>query len=137
VLTGTSANSFSISGTGSGGVRPATVASSLLLEHHTTGIFNISAPLLDNGVSGLIKNGAGTVVLSGANTYTGATSLNDGTTRFAGAMGPTTITINNAAVGQVGFGDCIEFGQLRGVWSVEHRVVSTQRQFCDNRYYNA
>jgi autotransporter-associated beta strand protein len=45
------------------------------------------------GSVGLIENGAGTLTLSGNNTYTGATTLNSGTLIVTGALGSTPVTI--------------------------------------------
>ncbi|MEK0445813.1 MAG: hypothetical protein RLZZ399_1134 [Verrucomicrobiota bacterium] len=50
---------------------------------------------------GFTKNGAGTLTLSGVNTYGGATTLNAGTLRLGSTSGlssSTTLTINNSAV---------------------------------------
>jgi autotransporter-associated beta strand protein len=102
LVTGSSANTFAISGTAAGGVKAAAVDASLVLEHRAIGTFTISAPILENGLGGLVNNSTGTTVLSGANTYTGTTILNNGITRFAGTMAASTITINNAAIAQFG-----------------------------------
>ncbi|MDI9396527.1 MAG: InlB B-repeat-containing protein [Candidatus Pacebacteria bacterium] len=45
----------------------------------------------------LIKQGNGTLTLSGANTYTGATSLNGGTLVVSGSLANTTVTVGNGA----------------------------------------
>lgn len=51
----------------------------------------------------LSKWGAGTLVLSGANNYTGQTNLYAGTTQFAGTMAAgSVVAINGAAVAQMG-----------------------------------
>lgn len=102
LVTGLTTNTFAISGGASGGILVPNAAGTLLLEHHAAGTFTIGAPILDNGGSGFTNNGTGTTVLSGANTYTGPTVLNSGTTRFAGSMAAGTVTINSNAIAQIG-----------------------------------
>jgi autotransporter-associated beta strand protein len=48
-------------------------------------LLTLATPILDNGVSSLTKSGAGTLLLSGANTYAGETFLNGGTLRITNA----------------------------------------------------
>lgn len=50
-----------------------------------------------SGTLGLIKNGAGTLTLSGASTFTDATSLNTGAINLTGSLGNTSLTVGPAA----------------------------------------
>lgn len=55
-------------------------------QENTAANFTISAVIADNtGASGLIKIGDGTLILSGANTYTGETQVLQGTLQLSGA----------------------------------------------------
>jgi autotransporter-associated beta strand protein len=44
----------------------------------------------------LTRSGTGTTILSGANTYTGATSITGGTLTVSGSLGNTTVSLSNA-----------------------------------------
>jgi len=46
----------------------------------------IATPLKGGGDAGVVKQGAGTLVLSGANTYTGPTTVSNGTLLISGAL---------------------------------------------------
>jgi len=100
-------NTYAITGgTGAGGLRGNGTNAGLALNNTNGGTVTISARILANGSGGLIVNGTGTTILSGANAYTGATVLNDtGTTQFTGTMGASAININDAAVAQLDVAD--------------------------------
>jgi autotransporter-associated beta strand protein len=66
----------------------------------------ISANLLVNGAAGFTKSGAGTVTLSGANTYTGTTAINGGAVVMGGSG-----TLGNGAALTLG-GGSLNLGTL-------------------------
>lgn len=66
------------------GFNGGTTAKTLTLDGTNTGANNLTAIIGDNtGVTSLTKSGTGTWVLSGANTFTGATIINGGILRLA------------------------------------------------------
>ncbi len=73
VTNGASARSFDLGGT-------------------ATGANTFSGVLNNGGTPGLIKSDAGTWILTGSNTYTGATAVNDGIMQLSGANGAITAT---------------------------------------------
>ena len=55
----------------------------LYIEQYGTGTLTISSVIADNSTTDLTKNGPGTLVLSGNNTYAGQTYINQGTISIA------------------------------------------------------
>jgi len=98
ILTGTT--DFTIQG-GSMATSSEKSSRMYVIHQQSTGALEISSVLTDSfvgsqstsnpiGANGLIKAGPGTLVLSGANTYGGATYLNEGTLRMGSVQNSTT-----------------------------------------------
>ena len=69
---------------------------------NATGTVTLSANLLANGSSGLTKSGSGTLVLTGSNTYTGATVINGGTVQIGNGGTVGTLAGSSAISGSAG-----------------------------------
>ncbi len=70
-----------------GGTGIQTVASGgemVIRTDLATDVLNIRTAILDNGTSSLTKSGAGTLTLSGTNTFSGATTVNSGQLNITG-----------------------------------------------------
>jgi len=104
-----------INGTADGGTIDASGTGTLILTGGRTGANNnlvltgtgdaIESGIIGSGNATLTKNGTGTWTLSGANTYTGATTVSDGVLNIqnAAALGTTTTgtTVSNGAALQL------------------------------------
>jgi fibronectin-binding autotransporter adhesin len=83
-----------------------TVNTTFVLRGTNTGRNEIQAALVNNGAITLAirKEDAGTWVLSGANTYTAATTVNGGILVFGGTQAKASGTVTAAAAGSIGLG---------------------------------
>jgi fibronectin-binding autotransporter adhesin len=90
--------------------------------------FNIGiAPVLANlsGNTGFVtKSGAGTLTLSGANTYTGSTNLNAGTVNAGIAQNGTTSGPLGANGNIVFGGGALQFSAASGAWDPSARIAA-------------
>jgi fibronectin-binding autotransporter adhesin len=87
-------NNYTITGTG---ILSAQNSGQELIINTFQGTLNVDM-VLATGSNGLVKTGAGTLVLSKAGTYTGTTHINQGTMRLTNASGAGTtggITVHN------------------------------------------
>ena len=76
-------------------------ADTLTLQGTNTGANTLAQVINDSAVAGattLVKSGAGTWVLTGANTCSGPTMVNGGTLQVDGSLGTNTVTVANTAV---------------------------------------
>ncbi|MFC7397598.1 beta strand repeat-containing protein, partial [Chelatococcus sp. GCM10030263] len=85
------------------------------------------------GAGSLTKNGPGTLVLSGANTYTGGTTVSAGILRAgsANAFGTGAITVNSPATLDIADIANVRTGGLGGDGTVNLGVLSTTRYIID------
>lgn len=100
------ANALNLSGTGAMGFGGTTGARTLTLTGSNTGNNTLASVIGDQaavtGITTLAKTGPGTWVLSGTNTYTGATNVNEGTLIFAVSETLTSLNIADGATAILG-----------------------------------
>ncbi|HYO09377.1 MAG TPA: autotransporter-associated beta strand repeat-containing protein, partial [Tepidisphaeraceae bacterium] len=72
---------------GGAGIQAATLNGELIVRTDgANDALTISTPVLANGTSSLVKSGAGSLTLSGASTYTGNTTVLNGTLNVTGSL---------------------------------------------------
>ena len=88
----------------SGILTTATAAGDLALTNNSTGnAMTINSAIQDNtSASSLSKAGAGLVILNGTNTYTGPTTVNEGTLRLGGTSASISVNVTNGTLQAAG-----------------------------------
>ncbi len=99
IFGGTGANAYQISGSAGGaGLKAVASGNAITINNYNTGVVTISSPILDNGGNLVSVFGTGTLILAGANTYTGATTVSGGTLQVPSGGSITRIS-GNTTVG--------------------------------------
>jgi len=88
----------------SGTLTAAVAGGGLILTNNSTGnLMTVNSVVADNtSASSLSKAGAGTVILSGNNTYTGQTTVTDGILRLGGTSASATVVVTNGTLQAAG-----------------------------------
>jgi autotransporter-associated beta strand protein len=94
---------------------------------NSSGDVGISANLLANGSAGLTKSDAGSLTISGANTYTGTTAINGGSLNLSGAG-----TLGNGAALALGGGSLNLGGLSTSVGAVSVTTAATSGSTISN-----
>jgi len=120
----------------SGILTSATAAGDLALTNNSTGnAMTMNSAIQDNtSASSLSKAGAGLVILNGTNTYTGPTTVSEGTLRLGGALASTTVAVSNGTLQTAGnlpagSGRDAQWHQhLRPLWCQPDRCQSSEHR---------
>jgi autotransporter-associated beta strand protein len=79
---GTGSNTYTIT---SGTLRSVASNDTISINNYNPGLVTIASPILANGANAVNFSGTGMTVLTGSNTYSGATTIFDGTLQIGGA----------------------------------------------------
>ncbi|HEY8993364.1 MAG TPA: autotransporter-associated beta strand repeat-containing protein [Lacunisphaera sp.] len=125
---GTGAVNFT--NTGSMDFNGGTAAKTLTLTGTNTGANTIAAIIGDNtGATSLTKSGVGSWTLTGANTYTGTTTIQGGTLNVgngtSGSLGTTALTFSGT--GTINFNEAAGSSQSMGLLTVNAGAAATVR----------
>jgi autotransporter-associated beta strand protein len=84
-------------GTGSGAVW---LNANLTVTHNGAGTLSIGSPVIGASGAGIVKDGTGTLVLSGANTYSGESTVNGGVLAVTGSgkLGSGDVTVTSGVL---------------------------------------
>jgi fibronectin-binding autotransporter adhesin len=105
VILGPAASLMGFDGTSSFFIANANVQSGGVILDSNGFNAEINQSLLNGGGGGgLTKIGSGMIVLDGTNTYTGGTTVNNGTLKVSGTLGATTGTVNVTSTGTLYLG---------------------------------
>jgi autotransporter-associated beta strand protein len=97
VIQASGSGALNLTGTTSPAYGTANQARTLVLGGTSTDANTLAANIANNGsgLVSLVKSNAGTWVLSGASTYTGATEIKGGILRVTGSLASPTVTVNS------------------------------------------
>ncbi len=99
IFGGTGANTYQVTGSAGGaGLKALVSGSAITINNYNIGAVTISSPILASGSNLVSVFGTGTLILAGANTYTGGTTVSGGTLEVPGG-GSITHTSANMIVG--------------------------------------
>jgi fibronectin-binding autotransporter adhesin len=130
ILVGSGAGALTIgTAAGSGTLSTATSGGDLLIQHYGSNNLTINSVIANNtSASNLVKTGSGTLVLAGTNTYTGTTSILEGTVSVASLSngGANGVFGNTAATSAIVLGSAATSAKLQFTGGTS---MSTNRDF--------
>jgi len=113
-------NTATINGGAGSGIQASSGAELVIRTDLSADKLTISAPILDNGSSSLTKSGAGTLTLSGNNTYTGTTTVLAGTLAYGAnnTLSTGAVTVTGGVLSMGSFSDSVGAVTVTGQGSI-------------------